>query len=239
MDAKYGNYCFTPRNGKAVEINSLWYNSLKIMEELCAKFGKKKQIDKYKKLAEKCQKSFIEKFYNPKKKCLYDVLGDAKVRPNQLFATSLSFPIIEPNGEIADEMFDVVTKKLLNRYGLKTLAKGEKGYIDVYEGDGFKRDSSYHQGITWPWLLGQYYNTLQNKIKFEKNKVKKKDIEQKLEDFKENVRKTFIKEFYERGTIGTISEIFDSKTPNSPRGTMAQAWSVAEVFRIIRDYFTD
>ena len=239
MDAKYGNYCFTPRNGKTVEVNSMWYNSLKILEELSIKFGKKKQSTKYKKMAEECKKSFEEKFYNKKKKCLYDVLGDTKVRPNQLFATSLSFPILDPNGDIANEMFKTVTKKLLNKYGLKTLAKGEKNYIDVYEGDAFKRDSSYHQGITWPWLLGLYYNTINNKIKYEKNKNKKKELEKEKQKFQENVQKTFVKDMFERGTIGTIGEIYDSKMPNLPRGTMAQAWSIAEIFRIIKDYFKE
>ncbi|MBO4815975.1 MAG: glycogen debranching enzyme N-terminal domain-containing protein [Clostridia bacterium] len=237
MDAKYGNYCFTPRNGKTVEVNSMWYNSLKILEELSIKFGKKKQSTKYKKMAEECKKSFEEKFYNKKKKCLYDVLGDTKTRPNQLFATSLSFPVLNPNGDIANEMFETVTKKLLNKYGLKTLAKGEKNYIDVYEGDSFKRDSSYHQGITWPWLLGLYYNTIKNKIRFEKNKTNKKKLEEEKIKFEETVRKTYVKDMYERGTIGTIGEIYDSKMPNLPRGTMAQAWSIAEIFRIIKNYF--
>ena len=235
MDAKYGNYCFTPRNGKTVEVNALWYNSLKIIEELSIKFSKKRQASKYKKMSEECKKSFEEKFYNTKKKCLYDVLGDTKTRPNQLFATSLSYPVIDPNGEIAKEMFETVTKKLLNKYGLKTLAKGEKGYVDIYEGDSFKRDSSYHQGITWPWLLGLYYNTIENRIKFEKSKTKKKELEKEKIKFQESVRKTFVKELYERGTIGTIAEIYDSKAPNLPKGTMAQAWSVAEIFRIIKD----
>ena len=237
MDAKYGNHAFTPRNGKAVEVNSLWYNSLKIMEELSTKFGKKVNCAKYKKMAEECKKSFEEKFYNKRKKCLYDALGDTKTRPNQLFATSLSFPVLDPNGDIANEMLETVNKKLLNKYGLKTLAKGEKGYIDVYEGDAFKRDSSYHQGITWPWLLGLYYNTIKNRIKFEKSKTKKKELEKEKVSFQESVRKTFVKEFYERGTIGTIAEIYDSKMPYLPKGAMAQGWSVAEIFRIIKDYF--
>ncbi len=235
MDAKYGNHSFTPRNGKTVEVNAMWYNALKIMQELSNKFKKRKEAKLYQELAEKCKKTFEEKFYNKKKKCLYDVLGDNKTRPNQLFAISLSYPIIEPNGEIAEEIFETVTKKLLNKYGLKTLAKGEKGYIDIYEGDGFKRDSSYHQGITWPWLLGLYYNALNNKIKTQKDKTKRKEIELKKEEFVENVRKTFVKEIYERGAIGSISEIYDSKAPNLPKGTIAQAWSVAEIFRIIKE----
>lgn len=233
MDAKYGDHCFTPRNGKTVEVNAMWYNALKIMQELSNKFGKRKQAKKYEELASTCKESFEEKFYNKKKKCLYDVIGDSKTRPNQLFAVSLTYPIIEPNGEVAEEMFETVTKKLLNKYGLKTLAKGEKGYIDIYEGDSFKRDSSYHQGITWPWLLGLYYDAINNKIKFEKDRNKKKELQKIKEEFVANVRKTFEKEMYERGTIGTIAEIYDSKAPNLPKGTMSQAWSVAEVLRII------
>ena len=233
MDAKYGNHCFTPRNGKTVELNSLWYNALKILEELSNKFGKRKEAKEYAKKAEQCQKAFTESFYNKKKKCLYDVLGDTKVRPNQLFATSLSHPILELNSEIAKEMLETVTKKLLNKYGLKTLAKGEKGYVDVYEGDGFRRDSSYHQGITWPWLLGLYYDTLKNMIKAEKDKTSKKELQIRLNEFVENTTKTFTKELYERGAIGSIAEIYDSKTPYLPKGTIAQGWSVAEIFRII------
>ena len=136
-------------------------------------------------------------------------------------------------------MLETVNKKLLTKYGLKTLAKGEKGYIDVYDGDSFKRDSSYHQGIVWPWLLGLYYNALENKIRYEKSKTNKKELEKEKQKFKENVRKTFVKDMFDRGTIGTIGEIYDAKTPNLPRGTMAQAWSVAEIYRIIQDYFIE
>ena len=132
MDAKIGNYVVTPRNGKAVEINSMWYNALKIMEELTTEYETKKAANKYKKMAEKCKKSFEEKFYNKRRKCLYDVLGDAKIRPNQLFALSLTYPVLDAKTEMAKEMFNTVTKKLLNNYGLKTLAKGEEIYVEVY-----------------------------------------------------------------------------------------------------------
>lgn len=236
MDAKYENHCFTPRNGKTVELNALWYNALMIMAELSIKFGDKKNQKEYLKLAENCQKTFVEKFYNPKRNCLYDVLGDGKVRPNQLFALSLSYPVVNPESDMAQNILEIVEKKLLNKYGLKTLAKGEKGYIDVYEGDVFKRDSSYHQGITWPWLLGLYYNSIKNMIKYAKDKQEKKELRQKLEEFRQNVKTTFEKEMLERGTIGTIAEIYDSKRPNEPKGTMAQAWSVAEIFRIIYNF---
>ena len=233
MDSKYINICFTPRNGKSVELNSLWYNALKIMENLSKKFGEKKAIQKYEEMAEKCKKSFNQKFYNSKKKCLYDVLGDSRVRPNQLFALSLTNPIVEPDSEIAKNIIETVEKKLLNKYGLKTLAKGEKGYIDIYEGNSFKRDSSYHQGITWVWLLGLYYDALKNMAKAEKNKTVQKELLEKVKDFKEKTEKIFEKELVERGTIGTFAEIYDSKMPNSPKGAIAQAWSVSEIFRII------
>ena len=235
MDAKYAGIAVTPRNGKAVEINSLWYNALKIMEELTKKFGKKLEAKKYKELADKCKKSFVAKFYNKRRKCLFDVLGDNKIRPNQLFALSLSYPIINPASEEAKEIIETVEKKLLNKYGLKTLAKGEENYVEVYEGDGFRRDFSYHQGITWPWLLGLYYNSLKNIESVQKTKKAKNEIQEKIEKFRQNIYKTFEKEITQTGCIGSISELYDSKRPFLPKGAIAQAWSVAEIYRIIAE----
>lgn len=233
MDAKYDGVAITPRSGKVVEINSLWYDANMIMSALSKKFGDSEKSKKYKKQADNCKKSFNEKFYNAKRKCLYDVLGDSKIRPNQLFALSLSYPVIEPSSEEAKNIINIVEKKLLNAYGLKTLAKGEENYVEIYEGDGKKRDYSYHQGITWPWLLGLYYNSLKNILKETKKKTEKKEIEEKLEKFIEKTKKTFKKELEQRGCIGSIAEIYDSKTPYLPKGTIAQGWSVSEVFRII------
>ncbi len=236
MDAKYGDFAFTPRCGKVVEINALWYNSLKIMEQLTKKYerlGKKLIHKKYAEMAEKCKQSFEKEFYNPKRKCLYDVVGDQKIRPNQLFSLSLTYPVIDPNSEIASNIINVVEKKLLNSYGLKTLAKGEKNYVDEYIGDSFRRDASYHQGPTWPWLLGLYYNSLKNMRQFEKNKEKKKELDKKIQEFKEKTKKTFSTEILERGCIGGVAELYDSKKPFYPRGTITQGWSIAEVFRII------
>ncbi len=233
MDAKYGNFAVTPRNGKAVEMNSLWYNSLKIMEELAKRYEEKELAKKYKELADNCKKAFLENFYNPKKKCLYDVIGDGKIRPNQLFSLSLGYPVVEPYSDMAKEILNTVTKKLLNKYGLKTLAKNEKNYIEVYEGDAFKRDMSYHQGITWPWLLGLYYDALKNIISQEKDKAKKIELQEEYDKFVDTVKKTFPKMFYNDGIVGSISELYDSKTPFLPKGTMAQAWSVSAVFRIL------
>lgn len=233
MDAKYDGIAVTPRNGKAVEINALWYNANMIMAELTKKFGYILKAKKYKEIAENCKISFNNKFYNSNKKCLYDVIGDNKIRPNQLFALSLKYPIIDLTSEKAFNIINIVEKKLLNPYGLKTLAKGEDNYVEVYEGNGYKRDTSYHQGITWPWLLGLYYDSLKNMLKEEKDKEKKKEIEEKINKFIMKTDKTFKKELYENGCIGSIAEIYDSKKPQLPKGTIAQGWSVAEVFRII------
>ncbi len=233
MDAKYAGIAVTPRNGKAVEINALWYNALKIMAELST--DNKEKAKEYEKLALRCKSAFEIKFYNKKRKCLYDVLGDSKIRPNQLFALSLTYPVLDPNSPVAKEMFETVTKKLLNSYGLKTLAKGEENYVEVYEGDGFRRDFSYHQGITWTWLLGLYYNSLKKLATNTKNKAERTQYENRLKEFVQDVTKTFSKEINERGCIGSIAEIYDSKKPYLPKGAIAQAWSVAEVFRIIME----
>ena len=233
MDAKIGDYAVTPRNGKAVEINSMWYNSLMIMANLTNKMGKKTDVRKYKKLAENCKIAFNNRFYNTRRKSLYDVLGDNKIRPNQLFAFSLTYPIIEPNSEIANNVINTVEKKLLNPYGLKTLAKGEENYVEVYEGDGKRRDLSYHQGITWTWLLGIYYNTLLNQLKFARQKKEKQELEKKIEEFRNRTLETFENEIDSRGCVGGIAEIYDSKKPFEPKGAVLQAWSVAEILRII------
>lgn len=233
MDAKVDGVAVTPRNGKAVEINSMWYNSLKIMGNLCKKYGNSAKAKKYAELAKMAKNSFEDKFYNGRRKCLYDVLGDNKIRPNQLFALSLTYPIIDPNSEMAQNVVKTVEKKLLNLYGLQSLAKGEQGYVPVYKGNPHDRDMTYHQGITWTWLLGLYYNSLKNMLKFAKTKTKKLELEVKLAEFKETVFETFKKEVYNRGCVGSIAEIYDSTKPHEPKGAFSQAWSVAEVLRIL------
>lgn len=232
MDVKIDNHAITPRNGKTVELNALWYNALKIMARLAEKYENKQLCRKYLEMAEKTKKSFDEKFYNEEKHCLYDVLGDSKVRPNQLFALSLSHPIVD-NAEIAEQVLSTVENKLLNKYGLKTLSSDEDGYVDVYEGSAYKRDSSYHQGITWPWLLGLYYDALKNTMIIEKNRTKRQELEEKITKLVYTTKETFKSEMFERSSIGTISEIYDSTEPYKERGAFAQAWSVAEIFRIV------
>ena len=117
--------------------------------------------------------------------------------------------------------------------GLKTLASEEKEYVDIYEGSPYKRDMSYHQGITWPWLLGLYYDALKNELRYAKGNIKKDEIEEEIQKLIMTTKMTFEKEMYAKSSIGTISEIYDSKEPYEARGAFAQAWSVAEILRII------
>ena len=232
MDVKYDGYAITPRNGKVVEINALWYNALITMEELSSIFENKKIAKEYRDLADKCKESFKNKFYNEKKKCLYDVIGDDKIRPNQLFALSLTYPIIDIESEIAKNVISTVEKKLLTKYGLRTLAKGEPNYVEIYEGDSLKRDLSYHQGPVWPWLLGLYYDSLKNMMNTEDEEQKEK-IAKKIKKLKKDTKETFMKALYADGIMGSISEIYDTQEPYLGKGTTAQGWSVAEVYRII------
>lgn len=274
MDAKVDGKAITPRNGKAVEINALWYNALRIMEEINAHYKKALSKIEYAYLAKKCKETFSEKFYNEEKKCLYDVIKvdrnefetyevgkDDKIRPNQIFALSLPFPVMDLNDERAKNVFITVTEKLYNKYGLKTLAEGEEGYNPIYQGNGPERDKIYHQGITWVWLLGPYYDALKNLINSESNEKAKAKLEDTLTQFKITTADTFVNEMNNGNTIGSIAEVYDSKEPDKNvrklqkmtndlierdeidwvfeknvmrgKGAFAQAWSVSEVFRII------
>ena len=233
MDAKIGDYVVTPRNGKVVEINALWYNSLKTLEALAKKFEDKETVLFARKLARNHKKEFCKQFYNPKKKCLYDVLGDDKIRPNQLFAISTTYPVLDPNSLEAKDVFKTCTDKLLLTHGLRTLARGEDGYVAEYEGDSFKRDMCYHQGPSWVWLLGLYENAFENILKAEKDEKEKKKLQEAYNKFVDDVYVTFKKEIYAEEGIGTISEIYNSKMPYKAGGTFSQAWSVSEVLRII------
>ncbi len=141
-------------------------------------FNDKATCKKYLEMAQNTKESFIEKFYNVEHGYLLDVLGDYKIRPNQLFAISLSHPVIDDEKMIC-QILKTVKKKLLNNYGLKTLASEEVGYVDVYEGSLCKRDSSYHQGITWPWLLGLYYDGLKNAVRYASSNIKKEEMKKK------------------------------------------------------------
>ena len=235
MDAKVGDFAVTPRNGKAVEINSLWYNALKILESLAETFYDKETKEQCEVLAKKNKYHFERKFYNPSKKCLYDVLGDDKIRPNQLFALSLTYPVLNPASEKAQNMLDVCTQKLLSKYGLKTLAKGEENYVAIYEGNGEKRDKSYHQGITWVWLITLLTESYRKVIEKAKTEKTRKELTEKRKQIIHKFYQTMKTAIYEDAAVGTISEIYDSEKPYHAVGTFSQAWSVSEVIKVLLD----
>lgn len=232
MDAKVSGFAVTPRNGKAVEINALWYNAIKTVENLAKIFKDEKTKTEMTNLAKKVKTNFNKKFYNEKNKCLYDVLGSEEIRPNQLFALSTTYPVIVMTNGKAKEILKTVTKELYTKYGLATLSQKDKKYIAIYEGDGFKRDMSYHQGITWPWLSGLYIAAFKAVIKNEKDKDEKKKLEEEYAKVIKNYKTNFTSAMKEAG-IGTISEVYDSKQPYLPGGCYSQAWSVSETIKIM------
>ena len=233
MDAKIGDYAVTPRSGKAVEINSLWYNSLKVLEHLADKFGDEELKNEMNKLSSKVKRNFGMKFYNEKNKCLYDVLGDEKIRPNQLFAISLSYPVLTLSSEKAKNTFNTVKKELVTKYGISTLSKKDVNYIGEYSGDPVKRDMSYHQGITWPWLTGLYIDSFKKIIEAEKSKKEKEKMKEEFYQYINTMTKIYRKALFEDAAVGSISEVYDSEMPYKPGGTIAQAWSVSEVIKLI------
>ncbi|MBN1784962.1 MAG: glycogen debranching enzyme N-terminal domain-containing protein, partial [Candidatus Bathyarchaeota archaeon] len=224
MDATTPYRFVTPRDGKAVEIQALWYNALKTMELLAKRFNQANKLEKYRSLAEKARASFVQKFWNPKKEYLFDVVGDfgadASLRPNQLIAISLDFPIIDM--EMAEKIVDVVWKRLWGTYGLQTLSDTDPRYIGNYLGDWNHRDSAYHNGTVWVWLLGPF-TTAFLKTKYHK------------ENWRKFAFKTFLQPLFQeqiqQAGLGTISEIFDGDEPRHPQGCISQAWSVAEPLR--------
>jgi predicted glycogen debranching enzyme len=224
MDATTIDHFVTPRDGKAVEIQALWYNALKTMHLLAKRFNQGDKAEKYYGMAEKARESFSEKFWNPKKGCLFDVVNndgaDSTLRPNQVIAASLDFPIVDR--EKGEKVIETVWKNLWGRYGLKTLPEDDPRYIGEYLGDWTHRDSAYHNGTVWAWLLGPFTTAF----------LKTKNHEEYWRKFafKSFLQPLFRKELYRAG-LGTISEIFDGDEPHISRGCIAQAWSVAEPLR--------
>lgn len=224
MDARIGNWVVTPRIGKPVEIEALWYNALNIFAELLALNGQDKDAAIVKQSAVKAHRSFIQAFWYAEGSYLYDVIdengiADASVRPNQLFAVSLPFALIE--GRQAEAVLQIVADKLYTPAGLRSLAPDDKNYIGIYSGNQFKRDAAYHQGTVWAWLLGPYIDAL---VKVRGNtgeaKVVINTLNQHLKD----------------NCIATVPEIFDGDTPHHAKGCVAQAWSVAEILRVMKEH---
>jgi len=218
MDAKIGDWVVTPRTGKAVEINALWINALETMAgfaRLLAKAG-----DAYEQLAAESRKNF-QKFWNAERNCCFDVIdspgigNDASLRPNQIFAVSLPISPLAP--ERQEAVVDACARHLLTSYGLRSLAPGEPGYSGHYGGSPRDRDAAYHQGTVWGWLLGPFalahhrvYHDRRAALRF-------------LEPLGRQIHAS---------GLGTLSEIFDGDPPFTPRGCIAQAWTVAEVLRV-------
>ena len=224
MDARVGDRVVTPRMGKPVEIQALWYNALRIFAELLKLNDQQHDAMVTNISAEKAKDSFNRQFWYDEGNYLYDVIDekgppDTSLRPNQLFAISLPYSLIE--GEKAAAVLKVVEEKLYTPVGLRSLAGDDSRYTPVYGGDQWHRDSGYHQGTVWSWLLGPYVDALV-KVKSEKTEVKKV-----IENFSYHLNE---------GCIGSVSEIFDAAAPHHPRGCVAQAWGVAEVLRIIKEY---
>ena len=223
MDAKIGDLVVTPRTGKAVEIQALWYNALRIMEDFAAEFGDAEDEKKYLELAEKARTNFNRIFWNDAEECLFDfVNGDAKdaaVRPNQIFAASLPYAILD-SAERAQKVVERVEAELLTPFGLRSLSPEDKDYRPIYIGNPFERDTAYHQGTVWAWLIGGFVDAHRKVFPDDEKRV-----EEILDGFKNHL--------HEAG-CGQISEIFDAAAPHNPRGCPAQAWSVAEVLRAMR-----
>jgi predicted glycogen debranching enzyme len=222
MDAKVGDWVVTPRRGKAVEINALWYNALCLMSGW-ADEEQSGSGAKYRDFAGRARESFNRRFWNPETGYLFDVVdgesgggkpgNDPACRPNQIFAISLPNPVLDPGRWAA--IVDVVTERLLTPVGLRSLAPGEPEYKERYDGDLRSRDAAYHQGSVWGWLIGPYIDALM-KVHPEQCSL---DL---LQGFVAHLNQS---------CIGSISEIFDAEEPHTPRGCIAQAWSVAEVLR--------
>ena len=235
MDAKINNMAVTPRNGKIVEINALWYNALKILENLAKKFEDEETARECLEFAKKVKTAFRNKFYNKEKKCLYDVIGDDKIRPNQLFAIATTYPVLTPNTDKAKELFSTVNKELITKYGISTLGNKEKDYVGIYEGDSYKRDNTYHQGITWPWLTDLYLSAYRTMIKAEKDKTEKSKLEKSYKKYVDKMKELYIKAFYEEGAVCNLSEVYDSIDPYNPNGCYAQAWSLAMLIKLMTE----
>jgi predicted glycogen debranching enzyme len=224
MDAEVDGNEITPRTGKAVEIQALWYNALQTMELLANKFGEEDLGYKYAVMAEKTRLSFNQKFWNSEKGCLFDVVEpsgiDASIRPNQILAVSLDFTMLD-NGK-GKHIVDLVNRELVTPYGLRTLALDDPKFVGKCAGNRRSRDAAYHNGTIWPWLLGPFITAY---LKVHGNQPATREFA--LQNF---VLPLFTLTIHQAG-LGTVTEIFDCEPPNEPRGCIAQAWSVAEPLR--------
>ena len=223
MDAKVGDWVVTPRIGKPVEINALWHNALCVTADLAKRGGRDDAAAEYGTRAAQAKASFAQAFWNPETSSLFDVIGpdgqpDASIRPNQIFAVSLPFPVLE--GDQARGVVEQVQKTLLTPYGLRTLSPDSPNYRGHYGPGGQDvRDGEYHQGTVWPWLLGGFI-----------------EAHLKVYGDKAAARALFVPSLSDALSddgMDTLCEIRDGDAPHAPNGCIAQAWSVAELFRAL------
>jgi predicted glycogen debranching enzyme len=226
MDSKIGDWVVTPRLGKPVEIQALWYNALRIMEQIANRMDDKDHAKKWSGLAEKVWQSINRLFWYEEGGYLYDVVNgdekDATLRPNQIFAVSLPFESVTPDR--AARIVSTIEERLLTPFGLRTLDPRDARYGSRYHGDARTRDAAYHQGTVWPWLMGPFLTSYQK-------------VNGKSPKTQSHIRAhlaLLLTHLWEAG-LGTISEIFDGDMPHEPRGCIAQSWSVAEVLRVLRE----
>jgi predicted glycogen debranching enzyme len=229
MDAKIENWVVTPRTGKPVEIQALWYNALRIMQALGRLFCDPAQEDAARELADRGRSSFTTLFWNDEAGCLYDVVNgdnrDGAIRPNQIFAVSLPHTMLEDSR--ARKVVGTVERELLTPVGLRSLSPRDPQYRPRYEGGVVSRDSAYHQGTAWPWLMGPFI-TAYVKVNGRTPKARKQ-AGQWLAGFREHLS---------TAGLGHVSEVLDGEAPHRPGGCFAQAWSVAELLRAaVEDVF--
>ena len=223
MDAKVGDWVVTPRRGKAVEINALWYNALRLLEQWLVEEDRPDAVPSLQQHSERTWHSFNQRFWNEKTGYLFDVVdaeqggNDDSLRPNQLLAISLKYPVLDqPRWK---PVVDVCRKDLLTPVGLRSLAPGSKDYKARYDGDLRARDAAYHQGTVWSWLIGPFIDAW---LKVYPGDAE--DARHFLEGFTPHLGEA---------CIGSVSEIFDAEPPYTPRGCIAQAWGVAELLRCL------
>ncbi|ADB38540.1 amylo-alpha-1,6-glucosidase [Spirosoma linguale] len=226
MDARVGDYVVTPRHGCPVEINALWYNALQITVYFAKLLGRKP--DMYAMLLRRFESSFRANFWNTSG-YLNDVImpggaPDCSIRPNQVYALSLPFPLLKLDEQ--KQVLAVVTEHLYTPYGLRTLSPTDPAFAAVYGGDQWLRDTAYHQGTVWPFLLGEYWPAYLRLNKF--SATARKRMHTELATLKEH--------FYEHDCLFGISEIFDGLHPKEGRGTANQAWSVGALIKLLTDY---
>jgi predicted glycogen debranching enzyme len=222
MDAKVDDWVVTPRRGKAVEINALWYNALRLLDGWIREHGGVDRDLDLARHADHARESFNRRFWYEAGGHLYDVVDgesgdDAACRPNQVFAIALDHPILDRSRWEA--VIQVARQRLLTPVGMRSLAPGHPEYKAKYYGDLRSRDAAYHQGTVWGWLIGPFVDAWL-KV-YPEDRAGARAL---LEGFSAHLSSA---------CVGSISEIFDAEPPYTPRGCVAQAWSVAEVLRCL------